>query len=368
MLQARGNVLSSQRTTRVCDKWIPRVVRCKAAETTETSLVKPGLVELGKSGLMVPPIGIGSWSWGDRSGYWGYGKEYGREENRLSYEALMSAGLGFIDTAEVYGFGKSEEYLGEFMAATRAAGGANPAVATKFAPQPWRQTADSVPTALKASLARMQVAQTDLYMIHWPGFILNAFSNDAYVEGLAQCLEAGLTKAVGVSNFSGARVRSVSKTLKERGHVLASNQVQYSLLYRAPEKTGVFEACKENGTTLVAFSPLTQGVLSGKYAVGGAKPSGPRGFIQNDDRLRKSEPLLVALKAVAEERGKSMSQVAINWCICKGALPIPGAKNPKQVEDIAGAMGWLLTEGEVLELEKASDRCPSWLGPPYEQW
>lgn len=337
----------------------------RASVSQDAAKVQIETMQLGKSGVEVPVLGIGAWSWGDRSGYWGYGREYGKEESRETYKALLAAGLTFIDTAEVYGFGKSEEFLGEFMREMP-----NPPVqiATKFAPQPWRYSSDSVVTALKASLARLGLKSIPLYMIHWPGFFLNAFSNDAYVEGLLKCKEAGLCDALGVSNFNAGRVRATAKTLEAGGSCLASNQVQYSLLYRTPEKNGVLEACRESGTTLVAYSPLCQGLLTGKYSTGGSKPSGPRGAIFSDSRIAQIQPLLATLKAVAEERGKTQAQVSLNWCICKGTLPIPGAKNVKQLQDIAGAVGWRLSEGEVQELDKASDRVPAGLGAPFENW
>lgn len=143
--------------------------------------------------------------------------------------------------------------------------GTNPVIATKFPPLPWRLTAESLPIALKASLKRLQLDKVGLYMIHWPGFFLNAFSNEAYIDGLGLCVEQGLTSAVGVSNFKEERLRQAHKQLADRGVPLASNQMQYSLLYRKPEKNGVMEACKELGITLVAYSPIAQGLLTGGF-------------------------------------------------------------------------------------------------------
>lgn len=325
-------------------------------------------VELGKSGIVVPAVGVGAWSWGDRSGYWGYGIEYGKEQSREAFKAMIDAGLTFIDTAEVYGFGKSEEFLGEFLKeAGPAAAGVQ--VATKFAPLPWRLTSDSVPLALKASLGRMQQSSCALYMIHWPGFLFTAFSNEAFVEGLAKCKQQGLCEAVGVSNFNAARVRSASKALAASGIPLASNQIQYSMLYRAPETNGVLEACRENGVMPVAYSPLCQGLLTGKYKAGGEiKPFGPRGPLFTDDKLRAVQPLLRSMEAIASERGKTMAQIATNWCICKNTLPIPGAKNAKQLQDLAGSLGWRLSDGEMAELDKESGKLNVGLGAPFENW
>jgi len=229
------------------------VVRSSSSDLSTVPLRK-----LGKSSLEVSEMGIGAWSWGDRSNYWqGWEKEACRE----AYEASMRSGLTFLDTAEVYGFGLSEELVCDFMKSSKVE--AKPVIATKFAPLPWRQRPESVVEACKASLKRLGVEQVGLYMQHWPGFFLNAFSNDAFLEGFVRCYEAGLTQAVGVSNFNSNRVKKASKYFESSGLCLASNQVQYSLLYREPERNGVLESCQENGVTLVAYSPLCQGLLSG---------------------------------------------------------------------------------------------------------
>ena len=226
----------------------------------------------------------------------------------------------------MYGFGKSEELLGSFKKSA-SSDSPQPVIATKFAPLPWRFTRASVVDACRASLARLGVDQMSLYIQHWPGFGPSMFSNDAYLDGLADCVEQGLTKAVGVSNFNAQRLRKAHAALKARGVVLSSNQVQYSLLYRAPETNGVKAACEELGITLVACacasgccsplwllkfafavppspltppffadSPLAQGLLTGKYGPGLVKPIGPRSALFTDDRLAKAAPVVALLR------------------------------------------------------------------------
>ncbi|GLI62016.1 hypothetical protein VaNZ11_004592 [Volvox africanus] len=362
-------VTSSNVQRKLCNRRC-RSIKLLAAVSSDSTLAPADYTTLGTTDVRVPVMGVGAWSWGDRSGYWGYGREYGQEESRAAYKALIHSGLTFIDTAEVYGYGKSEEFLGEFMReqATKSPGSPLPIIATKFAPLPWRFTSASVVEAAKASLARLGLSSMGLYMQHWPGFGPQYFFNDAYLEGLADCRQQGLCQAVGVSNFSSRRVKQAVKLLAARGVPLASNQVQYSLLYRAPETNGVLEACREAGVTLVAYSPLSQGLLTGKYSVGSNKPNGPRQLVYSDSRLREVEPVLGAVKAVAEARGKTMTQVALNWCICKGTLPIPGAKNERQLTEIAGALGWRLDEAEVAELDAAASRVPAGLGFPAENF
>ncbi|GLC36902.1 hypothetical protein PLESTB_000180300 [Pleodorina starrii] len=371
-MRARGNAVANTHR-KVVGRRCGAVKPLASAAPSDTALAPSDMTTLGKTSLRVPVMGVGAWSWGDRSGYWGYGKEYGKEESRAAYKALIRSGLTFIDTAEVYGFGKSEEFLGEFMREQQqqqpaASPAPAPVIATKFAPQPWRFSSASVVQAAKASLARLGQPSMGLYMQHWPGYGPQYFCNDAFLEGLAECQQQGLCSAVGVSNFNEQRLRRAVQLLAARGVPLASNQVQYSLLYRAPETNGVLEACREAGVTLVAYSPLCQGLLTGKYSPTGAKPTGPRRLVYSESRLREIQPVLDAVRAVAEARGKTMAQVALNWCICKGTLPIPGAKTERQLGEIAGALGWRLSEGEVAELDKASSRVPIGLGFPVENW
>lgn len=204
-------------------------------------------------------------------------------------------------------------------------------------------------------------------MQHWPAFATNALSNEAFLEGLARCKEADLCQAVGVSNFNEERLRKSARTLGNRGISLASNQIQYSLLYRKPETNGVLEACREYGVTPVAYSPLNQGVLTGKYSTSNPPP-GARGFLYNNSRLEQVQELLDLVKEVGDRHGKNMAEVSINWCLCKGTLPIPGVKRPSHVVAAAGACGWRLEEGEILELDKVSLKAGNSTGAPFENW
>uniref|UniRef100_A0A7S3VNR4 NADP-dependent oxidoreductase domain-containing protein n=1 Tax=Dunaliella tertiolecta TaxID=3047 RepID=A0A7S3VNR4_DUNTE len=341
------------------------------SRTAQNTLSPPTLAPedirtLGNSELRVPCVGIGSWQWGDKWGFWGYDNEYSKKECGEAYEAAVRSGLTFIDTAEVYGFGLSEEFLKEYM---QKAGNKEPVdiqVATKYFPLPWRLTSSSVPDALRASLARLGLPRISLYQQHWPGLGLNSLLNDAYIDGLAQCKQQGLCDAVGVSNFNTQRTRNAAKRLGNAGVPLASNQVMYSLLYRAPESNGLMEACRENGVTLIAYSPLAVGLLTGKYTPGGATPYGPRALLFDYDRRLKVQPLVDLLQAIGNERQKTPAQVALNWCICKGALPIPGVKNARQAEECAGALGWRLSEGEVMELDRVSAGLPQIPGVTLE--
>jgi len=341
-------------------------IRCSAAPPVDLANETR---KLGKSNLTVSTVGVGAWSWGDRSGYWGYNNTYQKQDNKKAFEAILATQgkLNFIDTAEVYGFGLSEEFIRDFMTETNSKNSLK--IATKFAPLPWRQSPESLVDAAKASLGRLGLESMALYIQHWPGFFFNAFSNDAFLEGLARVSEQGLAEAVGVSNFNADRVRKAAGKLESRGSCLSSNQVQYSLLYRGPEKNGVMEACRETGTTLVAYSPLAQGLLTGKYNETNV-PTGPRAALFKKGRYSEILVLLDLMKKIAKEHGEEVTQgqVAINWCLSKDTLPIPGAKNARQVEEIVGAMGWRLTDGEMAELDEVSGRISASSGAPFENW
>lgn len=294
--------------------------------------------------FVIPDIGLGTWAWGDRW-YWGYGRDYDANDLRDAFQTALDAGLRFFDTAEIYGRGESERLLGRFEREMDAP----VAVGTKFFPYPWRLRRGELAKALRGSLSRLGRDRIDLYQIHWPW---PPRSIDTWVDALADVAEQGLAAGVGVSNYSADQLKRAADLLEQRGLRLVSNQVQFSLLERAPERNGVLEACRQRGIRLIAYSPLAQGLLTGKYGPGHA-PSGVRWF-RTRWRLSHAAHLTPALKLVGERRGKSAAQVALNWLICKGATPIPGVKQPRHVQEAAGAVGWRLDAEEMAALEAAT--------------
>ena len=292
-------------------------------------------------------IGLGAWQWGDRL-VWGYGQTHTDKEIRESFDVSLSLGVRFIDTAEIYGSGYSERLLGKFLKETE-----QPVlVATKFFPWPWKITKGFIPRALKGSLERIGVEAVDLYQIHWPSMTM---SPEIMMEGMVECVKRGMTRTVGVSNFGEKHLIRAYTTLARHGIPLASNQVHYSLLNREVEKNGTLARCKELGIRLIAYSPLEKGLLTGKYSLE-KPPPGVRGS-QYSDLLKKLPPVMKLITDIGLDHGnKTAAQVALNWLICKGALPIPGAKNSKQAENNAGGAGWRLTEEEVIKLDEATDR------------
>ena len=291
-------------------------------------------------------MGLGAWQWGDRI-VWQYGHGYGAQEVRQAFQISANEGIRFIDTAEIYGNGRSERLLGQFLKETDQPF----LVATKFFPWPWRFTKGALPRALKGSLTRIGVESVDLYQIHWPSPIMNT---DALMEGLVECVKSGMARTVGVSNFGQSRMLAAYSSLARHNIPLASNQVHYSLLSRAVEKNGTLARCKELGIRLIAYSPIEKGLLSGKYSAD-TPPPGSR-VRSYANLLPKIGPLLKLMTEIGQDHGgKPNAQVALNWTICKGALPIPGAKNAEQAQQNAGALGWKLTDNEVAKLDEMSD-------------
>jgi aryl-alcohol dehydrogenase-like predicted oxidoreductase len=301
--------------------------------------------------VALPPMGVGTWAWGDRStwGMGGYDSSYGLATIRDAYRRSIEAGLPFLDTAEMYGKGESERIIGSLLAEDPA-GGARVVVATKFMPWPWRiALSGSLMAALRASLDRLRLPAVHLYQIHGP---ISLRSHAAMAEALAEAYHGGLVKAVGVSNYAEREMRAVHAELARRGVPLATNQVEYSLLRTRPESTGLLAACRELGVVVLAYSPLGQGRLTGKYDARNPPP-GRRTF--SDYPMAEVEPVVAALRDIGGRHGgKTPAQVALNWLVCKGTVPIPGAKNARQAEENAGALGWKLAEEEVAALDRVA--------------
>ncbi len=297
--------------------------------------------------LQAIEMGVGAWAWGDRM-VWQYGAGYTDEDVRQAFFAAVENGITLVDTAEIYGRGRSERLIGAFLPQLP-----RPVlVATKYFPYPWRLGGRPLRRALQASLQRLGLKQVDLYQVHWPTPLV---SIDALMNAMADAAEEGLVRAIGVSNYDVEQMMLAQSALQRRGWQLAANQVEYSLLNRKVEKNGLLKRCQEMGVRLIAYSPLAMGLLTGKYTPENPPP-GLRGR-KYARRLAAIQPLIRLLEEVgAAHEGKTPAQVALNWTICKGALPIPGAKNARQAALNAGALGWRLSEEEIARLDEASEQ------------
>ena len=304
-------------------------------------------IQLGNTKIEISPMGVGTWAWGDRM-FWQYGKG-GYDENDLeeAFHASLDAGINWFDTAEVYGLGRSEKFLGKFMQES----GREALVATKFFPMPWRIFRGQLHRALRGSRKRLKMPYVHLYQTHWP---YPPRSTETWVEELANAQKEGNTLAVGVSNYNLEQTRSAHRVLQERGLPLASNQVEYNLINREIERNGILDYCREHNITIIAYSPLAMGVLTGKYTPENPPP-GVRSRRYNSERLRKLQPLITLMKEIGEGHGgKTAAQIALNWAICKGTVPIAGAKNARQARENASALGWRLSQEEIDALDQIS--------------
>lgn len=290
----------------------------------------------------IPPLGVGTWQWGDRL-VWGYGKGYQQADLQAIYQAALRGGVRLFDTAEFYGFGLAENLIGQYSQAYQP----RPLVVSKMFPYPWRFSRKALLTALKKSLKRLQMHQLDLYMLHWPW---KPVSLEQWAESLAEAYEQGLTKAVGVANHSLPQLERVAKVLAKHKVALAANQTEYHLLERRPEQTGLLRAMQAEGVVLLAYSPLAMGWLTGKYSLDSPPPGRYRAsrYVTKKDRI---PGLLRALSQVAQSLHATPAQVALRWCMQKGTLPIPGAKNAQQAEGNAGALQIRLSDQEMARLD-----------------
>jgi aryl-alcohol dehydrogenase-like predicted oxidoreductase len=213
-----------------------------------------------------------------------------------------------------------------------------------------------VHNAITDSLNRLKTDKIALYQVHWPFTFL--ISQETLMNALGEEVKSGRIGSVGVSNYSAEQMRQASQILAKKEVPLAVNQVQYSLLYRKIETKAILATAKELGVTILAYSPLAQGLLTGKYSPesqnlpDGARKVDPR---FKKEGLEKIAPILRVLQELGAKYQKTPAQVALNWLIAQGdVIPIPGAKTADQAIENAGALGWSLEAQEVTQLEQMS--------------
>ena len=334
-----------------------QVDRRTALVGTGVSVASQLVVPAQAKEMNLGKIGIGAWAWGDTL-FWGY-DEKKDSELKETFEYLNGK-AGFLDTAEVYGFGRSETLIGNFA---KEIPNFQTPIATKFAALPWRTKADDVVKACEASMKRLD-RSIDLYQIHFP----NAWSNKEYWDGLVECVKKGYVGSVGVSNYGVDAVRECSNALESRGVKLQSNQIQYSLLYRYPEENGLLKACDDLNIDVLAYSPLGLGLLTNKFTLAnGRLPDGPRAaivttYLENENFLK----LQTTLDTIAKKHESTAAAVALNWCRAKKTIPIAGARTITQAKQNLQAATWDLSKEALQALDSAVAELP-WLGikPPF---
>ncbi|KAI0385159.1 NADP-dependent oxidoreductase domain-containing protein [Hypomontagnella monticulosa] len=291
---------------------------------------------------------IGAWSWGDTATWHWHDSEMPALQAAFKY--LIESGINFIDTAEAYGDGKSEEILGDLIA-----GFPRDAVViqTKWlgfplAPSNILHPVEAPVRALKGSLARMKLDYVDIYLVH--GHI-HAQSIANVAKGLAMCVQQGLARAVGVANYDLDTFLKMRRELARYDVPLATNQCEYNVLRRHPEVAGHIAAYREMDVAFQSYSSLAQGRLTGKYTPANPPPATYR--FSNYD-MERVEPAIRALEDVARKRGKSVAAVALNYNLSKGALPVVGIRNEEQARQAVEALGWRLEKEDVEMIDKQS--------------
>jgi aryl-alcohol dehydrogenase-like predicted oxidoreductase len=287
------------------------------------------------AGARLSAIGLGTWQFGSTE--WGYGREYAGGEAGAITKRALDLGVNLIDTAEVYGLGRSEHIVGEAIRGQRD----RVFLATKLFPigLPFQ-----VAGRARASAKRLGVDRIDLYQVHWPTPL---FPPRWTMPRMKRLLHSGLVGHIGVSNHSLDQWQGAERAL---GGPVLSNQVPFSLIAREPERELLPWAQRE-GRVIIAYSPLAQGLLSGKY-----QNSPPRNFRRarrefSAESRRRAQPLVDALREIGSQRGATNSQVALAWLIRKpNVVAIPGASSVRQLEENVAAADLELSDDEDASL------------------
>jgi aryl-alcohol dehydrogenase-like predicted oxidoreductase len=309
---------------------------------------------LGKTDILVTPIGLGVMELAGGGGL--IGRMFPvipQDEKNAIIKAALDGGINWFDTAEMYGAGVSEQSLATGL---KAAGKVDKdvVVATKW--QPFFRTAGNIPHSIDDRLRFLDGFSIGNYMVHQP---YSFSSPEAEMNAMADLVEAGKIRSVGVSNFNPARMRRAHAALAKRGIPLAVNQVRYSLLNREIETNGVLDTARELGVTIIAYTPIARGLLSGKYHKDPGllnRMSGWRkaGMQRN---LERSRPLINTMDKIATKYEATIAQVALNWLINFNGeivVTIPGATRIHQAEESAGTMKFRLSDEEMAQLEAVS--------------
>ena len=309
---------------------------------------------LGRTDIEITPIGMGTWQFSEGQGFHKYmWAGISAETTNSIIQTALDGGISWFDTAEVYGNGRSEKGL---SCALKAAGKNNGdvVIATKW--WPLMRRASSIRNTIDERLSCLEPFAIDLYQVHNP---YSFASIGAQMNAMADLVEAGKIRSIGVSNFSAKMMRKAHAVLARRGVPLASNQVKYNLLARDIEDNGVLDAAKELGITIICYSPLEMGLLSGKFHKDPrlilTLPRGRRNAIGR--KIEASRQLIDVLSKIAEAHGATVSQAALSWLVSFSGdmvVAIPGASKPKHAEESAGAMKIALTTEEMERIDHVS--------------
>jgi aryl-alcohol dehydrogenase-like predicted oxidoreductase len=314
------------------------------------------LRNLGKSDIKITPIGLGCWQFSKRANF--AGKFWPDLDDGLILDIVkvsLAGGINWFDTAELYGNGTSERLLSKSLQAEGIEPG-EVIICTKWSPI--FRTASNIGRTIDVRLACLEPFPIDLYMVHQPfGFS----SEKKEMEAMAKLVRDQKIRHVGVSNFSASKMRNSWETLQKSGISLQVNQVQYNLLNRKIETNGILETARELGITIVAYSPLAQGLLTGKFHDNPEliKNTGYRKYFSmfKPKGLEKSRPVIELLKSLGLKYERTPSQIALNWLInYHGDLivAIPGATKLSHAEENAGSMTFKMAIDDMVLLDEVS--------------
>jgi aryl-alcohol dehydrogenase-like predicted oxidoreductase len=313
-------------------------------------------VSLGNTKLMVTQIGLGCWQFSKQKNL--AGKFWPTLEDNIINEVVslsIEGGINWFDTAEVYGNGASERALSKALQNIGKKPG-DVLIATKW--WPMFRFASNIPKTIDERIKALSPFPIDLYQVHQPW----GFSNEkSEVAAMAELLDRKLIKNIGVSNFSAQQMKNAWETLDKKGVQLASNQVRYNLLDRRIETNGVMDMAKKLGISIIAYSPLAQGLVTGKFHDDAEllKNIGFRKYSPQfkPNGMAKSLPLITTIKELAVKYNATPSQIALNWLINfhgNTVVAIPGATKEKHVKENVGAMGFRLSDADLHRLDKES--------------
>ncbi|GLW05344.1 oxidoreductase [Microtetraspora sp. NBRC 13810] len=312
---------------------------------------------LGTTDIEITPIGLGCMQFSGPGLMARFYSAVAQPVVDTVVDAALKGGVSWFDTAEMYGRGASERALTTALRGSGIAPG-EVRIATKWAPL--LRTASNIERSAEARLASLQGYPIDLHQIHLPWGSLSSIPSQ--VHAMARLCQAGKITSVGVSNFSARQMEAASRILASYGIALAANQVRVSLLDREIERDGVLDAARRLNVTLIAYSPLKTGLLTGRFHEDPARvkalPVMRRRFGGYDAAsMARTAPLVAELRAIGKAHGVSATQVALAWVIGfygDTVVAIPGASKPHQAEEIAAAMHLRLTEKETRALEEVS--------------
>ena len=305
----------------------------------------------GKKGnVEVPLLFWGAWSWGDKgTWHWDDSEMPALEE---AWKLVTEAGMTFVDNAQAYGSGESERIEGRLHKAY------NKSRESFWVQTKWYVVPDNTTNVLhpgsaparmlKDSLERLGLDYIDCYLVH--GHI-HVSSIAQVAKSLAECVDSGMTRTVGVANYSASDMLQMRDELAKYDVPLATNQCEFSILRRHPETSGLLKTCRENDIVFQSYSSLAQGRLTGKYTKDNPPP---KEYRFSSYPMEELEPTLEVLESVAKARGVSMSAVALNYNISNGIVPVVGIRKPAQAKENLGALGWRLSDEEIRRLDSVS--------------